>query len=87
MKGEPFDPRKGPDHLVAGFPAMVAGKYQVNRQEAESELHMNQFSYLNQVYKSEVEKPTAREIDSAREAARELAYARPLNPGSMGCVQ
>ena len=80
VKGEPFNPCKGPDHLVAGFPAMVAGKYRLNRQENESESHVNQFNYLGKVFEREKKRPSACEIKSARKAARELAYARPPNP-------
>ena len=80
VKGEPFDPCKGPEHLVAGFPAMVAGQYRINRQESESQAHVAQFNYLGKVFVREEDRPSAHEIESARETAHELAYNRPPNP-------
>ena len=43
VNGDPFDPEARPQHLVAGLPAIVAGRYRQLRETEEGEQGMTEF--------------------------------------------
>ena len=63
VNGDPFDPEAGPQHLVAGLPAIVAGRYRQLRETEEGEQGMAEFADREAKFKETGMRMTQEEID------------------------
>ena len=72
MDGEAFDPAKGAAHILAGLPAIVAGRYRQLRQREEGERGMRALADMEAKFGGLSIRPTNKEIDLCREHRLEV---------------
>ena len=78
--GNSFDPEKGADHVLAGLPAIVAGRYRQLCQRAEGERGMNALADMEAKFGGLSVRPTHEEVDMCRDHRLEVAERSPDNP-------
>ena len=80
VDGEPFKPAKGPAHILAGLPAIIAGRYRQRRQHDEGDKGMRTLALMEEKFQGFHVRPTCEEIDSVREHKLEVEDRSPDNP-------
>ena len=80
VDGETFDPAKGAAHILAGLPAIVAGRYRQLRQREEGERGMRALADMEAKFGGLSIRPTNEEIDLCREHRLEVEERSPDNP-------
>merc|ERR1711917_163027 len=82
VNGEKFKPAKGAAHILAGLPAIIAGRYRQRRQHEEGERGMRTLALMEEKFKGLHVRPTCEEIDQVREHKLEIEERAPDNPVS-----
>ena len=63
VDGVAFNPAKGAAHILAGLPAIVAGRYRQRRQREEGERGMRALANMEAKFKGLNVRPTSKELD------------------------
>merc|ERR1712102_253728 len=79
---KPFAADAGPKHILAGFTALVAGRYRQEREMEEGKVGMEEIAKLESRYGRDGPRPTPREISMATDHKEQLEQKRPRNPTS-----
>ena len=82
VNGEKFKPAKGAAHILAGLPAIIAGRYRQRRQHEEGERGMRTLALMEEKFQGLHVRPTCEEIDLVREHKLEVEERSPDNPVS-----
>ena len=82
VNGEQFKPAKGAAHILAGLPAIIAGRYRQRRQHEEGERGMRTLALMEEKFQGFHVRPTCEEIDLVREHKLEVEERSPDNPVS-----
>ena len=79
---EPFNTSWGLAHLIAAFPAIVAGRYRQNKQWDEGWESQKEIDYLTNRWKKEEKRPNQQELDLARNHALSMdnGHEQPCQP-------
>ena len=77
--GADFDPDQGADHVLAGLPAIAAGRYRQIQEHEEGELGMDALADLEAKFEAAF-RPTHDEIDMCRDHTLEVEERSPDNP-------
>ena len=77
--GADFDPDQGADHVLAGLPAIAAGRYRQIQEHKEGELGMDALADLEAKFEAAF-RPTHDEIDMCRDHTLEVEERSPDNP-------
>ena len=80
MDGENFNAEKGAEHILAGFTAIVAGRYRQLQEREEGKRGMDEVADLNTRFGGKEFRPTNEEIDLCRDHALEVEQRSPANP-------
>merc|ERR1711923_579963 len=82
VNGDDFKPAKGAAHILAGLPAIIAGRYRQRRQHEEGERGMRTLALMEEKFQGLHVRPTCEEIDLVREHKLEVEERSPDNPVS-----
>ena len=77
--GASFDPDQGAAHIVAGMPAIVAGRYRQIRDLEDGHAGMQALANLNSKFAEEL-RPTHDELDMCRDHQMQVGERSPDNP-------
>merc|ERR1712235_181999 len=80
VNGVDFKPAKGAAHILAGLPAIIAGRYRQRRQHDEGETGMRTLALMEEKFQGLHVRPTCEEIDLVREHKLEVEERSPDNP-------
>ena len=78
--GADFDPDQGADHVLAGLPAIIAGRYRQIRERKEGEIGMDALADLEAKFEEQAFRPSHEEIDMCWDHALEVEERSPDNP-------
>ena len=78
--GADFDPDQGADHVLAGLPAIIAGRYWQIREREEGEIGMDALADLEAKFEEQAFRPSHEEIDMCWDHALEVEERSPDNP-------
>merc|ERR1712102_112356 len=82
IDGKPFAADDGPKHILAGFTALVAGRYRQEREMEEGKVGMEEVAKMESRYGRDGLRPTPREVSMAIDHKEQLEKKRPRNPTS-----
>ena len=78
--GADFNPDQGANHVLAGLPAIIAGRYRQIRERKEGEIGMDALAGLKAKFEEQAFRPSHEEIDMCRDHALEVEERSPDNP-------
>ena len=82
IDGKPFAADAGPKHILAGFTALVAGRYRQERETEEGKVGMEEVAKMESRFGKDGLRPTPREVSMCLDHREELEKKRPRNPTS-----
>ena len=80
IDGKPFAADAGPKHILAGFTALVAGRYRQERETEEGKVGMEEVAKMESRFGKDGLRPTPREVSICLDHRAELEKKRPRNP-------
>merc|ERR1711923_251958 len=82
IDGKPFSAEAGPKHVLAGFAALVAGRYRQERELEEGKEGMAEVDKMESRFGKDGLRPTPREVSMCLDHREELEKKQPRNPTS-----
>merc|ERR1712102_96997 len=80
IDGKPFAADDGPKHILAGFTALVAGRYRQEREMEEGKVGMEEVAKMESRFGKDGLRPTPREVSMCIDHQEQLEKKRPRNP-------